>query len=180
MILDVWLANSSIIGLTKSSPSSWKNSRNPCCQGSFQRIADFSVCSRRKLHRAQPLVQQLVFFFFELRDEGFDLSFQQFFRLTSDDEVIRITDEIDTGFFTSKGLETFSCWVFFSQESFKSVQRTVNERGGDNSTLGSPIRRFVKNVFFHVPEFQPPLENDSVHRDMSQKANRVKSCRNRT
>ena len=40
--------------------SSWKNSRNPCCQGSFQRIADLSVSSRRKLHRAQPLVQQLV------------------------------------------------------------------------------------------------------------------------
>jgi hypothetical protein len=30
--------------------------------GSFQRIADLSVSSRRKLHRAQPLVQQLVFF----------------------------------------------------------------------------------------------------------------------
>src|SRR5580704_10483629 len=45
-----------------NSPSSWKNSRNPCCQGSFQRIADLSVSSRRKLHRAQPLVQQLVFF----------------------------------------------------------------------------------------------------------------------
>ena len=33
-----------------------------CCQGSFQRIADSSVSSRRKLHRAQPLAQQLVFF----------------------------------------------------------------------------------------------------------------------
>jgi len=30
--------------------------------GPFQRIADLSVSSRRKLHRAQPLVQQLVFF----------------------------------------------------------------------------------------------------------------------
>ena len=43
-------------------PSSWKNSRNPCCQGSFQRIADLSVSSRQKLNRPQPLVQQLVFF----------------------------------------------------------------------------------------------------------------------
>src|SRR5713101_4035168 len=52
-------------GLSRRSPvcpSSWKNSRNPCCQGSFQRIADLSVSSRRKLHRAQPLLQQLVFF----------------------------------------------------------------------------------------------------------------------
>jgi len=37
------------------------------------------------------------------------------------------------------------------------------------SILGSPVRRFVKNVFFHVPGFQPLLENDSVYRDMSQK-----------
>jgi hypothetical protein len=56
------------LGLLHVCPSSWKNwknwknSRNPCCQGSFQRIADLSVSSRRKLHRAQPLVQQLVFF----------------------------------------------------------------------------------------------------------------------
>src|SRR5260221_3152167 len=85
-----------------------------------------------------------------------------------DDEVIRITDEIDTRFLTSKGLETFSCWVFFLQESFKSVQRAVSQRRGDNSTLGGPIHRFVKGVFFHIPGFQPLLENDSVHQDMSQ------------
>src|SRR5215470_2559223 len=82
--------------------------------------------------------------------------------------AIRVTDEIDTRFLTSKGLETFSCWEFFSQESFQPMQRAVSERGGDNSTLGSPVHRFVKNVFFHVPRFQPLLENDSVHRDVSQ------------
>src|SRR3989442_14551291 len=60
---------------------------------------------------------------------------------------------------------SFSCRKLFLQESFQSVQRAVSERGGDNSTLGSPVRRFVKNVFFHVPGFQPLLENDSVHRD---------------
>jgi hypothetical protein len=56
------VGNPYLIALRQSCPSSWKNSRNPCCQGSFQRIADLSVSSRRKLHRAQPLVQQLVFF----------------------------------------------------------------------------------------------------------------------
>ncbi len=76
---------------------------------------------------------------------------------TGDDEVIRVTDEIDTRFLSSKGPETFSCWVFSLQESFKSVQRAVSERGGDNSTLGSPIHRFVKDVFFHVPGFQPSM-----------------------
>jgi hypothetical protein len=45
------------LGLLQGNPSSWKNSRNPCCQGSFQRIANLSVSSRRKLHQAQPLVQ---------------------------------------------------------------------------------------------------------------------------
>src|SRR5712671_5063240 len=78
-----------------------------------------------------------------------------------------VTDEIDTRLFTSQGLETFSCGVFFPQESFKAVQRAVSERGRDNSTLGSPVRCFVKNVFFHVPRFQPLLENDSVDRDVS-------------
>ena len=62
-----------------------------------------------------------------------------------------------------------SCWVFFLQESFKSIQRAVSERGRDNSTLWGPVRRIVKDVFFHVPGFQPLLENDSVHRDVSQK-----------
>ena len=117
-------------------------------------------CLRRREFKAS--------FLQELPDEGFDLSFQQFFRLTGDDEVIRVTDEIDTGFFTSKGLETFSCRELFLQESFKSVQRAVSERGGDNSTLGSPIRRFVKDVLFHVPRFQPLSEDDSVYRDVSQ------------
>jgi site-specific DNA recombinase len=42
-------------------------------------------------------------------------------------------------------------------------------KGRDDSTLGSPVRRFVKNVFIHVPGFQPLLENDSVDRDVSQK-----------
>jgi len=42
-------------------------------------------------------------------------------------------------------------------------------KGRDNSALGSPVRRFVKDVFIHVPRFQPLLENDSVHQDVSQK-----------
>ena len=45
----------------------------------------------------------------ELLDEGFDFSFQQFFRFTGDDEVIRITDEMNTRFLTSEGLVTFTC-----------------------------------------------------------------------
>src|SRR6266851_5139900 len=72
-------------------------------------------------------------------------------------------------FFTSKGLETFSCGISFLQESFKSVQRAVSERRRDNSTLWSPVRRIVKDVFFHIPRFQPLLENDSVHQDVGQK-----------
>ncbi len=38
----------------------------------------------------------------KLLDEAFDFSFQEFFRSTGDDEVIRITDEMNTRFFTSK------------------------------------------------------------------------------
>jgi hypothetical protein len=35
--------------------------------------------------------------------------------------------------------------------------------------LWSPIGRFVEDVFFHISRFQPLLENDSVHGDVSQK-----------
>jgi hypothetical protein len=38
------------------------DSRHIILEELFQRIADLLVSSRRKLHRAQPLVQQLVFF----------------------------------------------------------------------------------------------------------------------
>jgi hypothetical protein len=76
---------------------------------------------------------------------------------------------MDTRFFTSKGSETFLCRKLFLQGAFQSIQRAVCERGRDNSTLGSPVHRFVKDVFFHIPGFQPLLENDSIHRDVSQK-----------
>ena len=48
----------------------------------------------------------------KLLDQGFDISFQQFFRFAGDDEVIRITDEIHRGILTSKGLERPSGWIF--------------------------------------------------------------------
>jgi hypothetical protein len=35
--------------------------------------------------------------------------------------------------------------------------------------LWGPIRRFMEDVFFHIPGFQPLSENDPVHGDMSQK-----------
>ena len=41
-------------------------------------------------------------------------------------------------------------------------------KGSDNTALWGSIRRFVEDVFFHVPGFQPLLENDAVHRDMRQ------------
>ena len=41
-------------------------------------------------------------------------------------------------------------------------------KGRDNSPLWGPIRRFVEDVFVHISGFQPLLENDSVHGDVSQ------------
>ena len=85
--------------------------------------------------------------------------------------AIRITDEIHGGEFTSKRRERFFCRELFPQELLQPIQRTVRERWGNNSTLWSPILRFVKDVFFHIPHngLQPLLENDSVHGDVSQK-----------
>src|ERR1700726_1187360 len=57
-----------------------------CCRGSFQRIADSSVSSRRKLHRAQPLVQQLVFFEKREREKIIFLSSYIIFYLLNHDQ----------------------------------------------------------------------------------------------
>ena len=42
-------------------------------------------------------------------------------------------------------------------------------KGRDDSTLRGSVQCFVEHVFFHVPRFQPHLENGSVHRDLRQK-----------
>ena len=42
-------------------------------------------------------------------------------------------------------------------------------KGSGNSALWGPIRCFVKDVFLHIPGFQPLLENGSIHGDVSQK-----------
>ena len=42
-------------------------------------------------------------------------------------------------------------------------------KGRGNSSLWSPVRGFVEDVFFHISRFQPLLDNDSVHGDVSQK-----------
>src|ERR1700722_18323255 len=73
------------------------------------------------------------------------------------------------GVFTSKRREPFLGRKLFPQELLQSIQRTVRERWGNNSTLWSPICRFVEDVLIHISGFQPLLENDSVHGDVSQK-----------
>ena len=74
---------------------------------------------------------------------------------------------MDARFFTSKGSETFCCRKLFLQDAFQSIQRAVSERVRDNSTLGSPVHRFVKNVFIHIPGFQPvPPENLEISERM--------------
>ena len=50
----------------------------------------------------------------------------------------------------------------------QAAQHAISERWGDNSTLWGSIRGFVEDVFTHISGFQPLLENDSVHEDVSQ------------
>ena len=59
--------------------------------------------------------------------------------------------------------------------SFLATQRLIFQTGNcllctgrDNSTLWGSIRGFVEEVFIHISGFQPLLENDSVHEDVSQ------------
>src|SRR5258708_36623630 len=118
-------------------------------------------CLRRR--KFKPAFSQ------KLLDEGPDFSFQQFFRFTGDDKVIRITNEIHRRILTSKRPETCSRWVLFLQESFQSIQCTVREHGGDNTALWSSIRCFVNDVLFLISAFQPLSENSSIHSDVSQK-----------
>jgi hypothetical protein len=89
----------------------------------------------------------------KLLDEGFDFSFQQFFRSTGDDEIIRVTDEINTGRFTSKGEERSTGRELLLQEPLQSIQRTVGERWRNNSALWRPFRSFVEDVLIQVPGF---------------------------
>ena len=77
-----------------------------------------------------------------------------------------MTDEIYTRLLTSKGLDR-PFWIFLRQDSFQSIQRPIGERWGDNSTLGSSLRCFVKDVLIHIPGFQPLSENGAVHRNVS-------------
>ncbi len=53
---------------------------------------------------------------------------------------------MDIRLLTSKGLETFSRWVFVLQESFQSVQRAVSERGGDHSPYAKGNFQFERVV----------------------------------
>ncbi len=105
----------------------------------------------------------------KLFNEGFDLSFQYFLRFAGDDEVVCVSDEIHRSGFTSERLETFLLRELLLQEPLKPVQRAICERWRNNSALWSSFRRFVKNVFIHIPGFQPLLENGSIHGDVSQK-----------
>jgi hypothetical protein len=59
-------------------------------------------------------------------------------------------------------------WIFFPEYSLQAVQRTVGERCGNNSPLGRSFRRFVKDVFLHIPGFQPLLEDGPIRGNVSQ------------
>jgi len=52
----------STLRITSGLPVILEELKKSLLPGSFQPIADLSVSSRRKLHWAQPLVPQLVFF----------------------------------------------------------------------------------------------------------------------
>ena len=57
---------------------------------------------------------------------------------------------------------------YFSFKTRSSPSNAHLESAGETiPPWGVPIRCFVKDVFFHVPGFQPLLENNPVHRDMS-------------
>ena len=100
---------------------------------------------------------------------GLTFSFQYFLRFAGDDEVVCVSDEIHRSGFTSERLETFPLRELFLQEPLKPVQRAISERWRNNSALWGSFRRFVKNVFIHIPGFQPLLENGSIHGDVGQK-----------
>ena len=61
----------------------------------------------------------------ELLDEWPNLFYQQVFRSAGDDEVIRVTDEIHSGIQASEGLDAFSRWVLFLQDSLEPIQREI-------------------------------------------------------
>src|SRR5438128_1106293 len=78
------------------------------------------------------------------------------------------------GFSPPRDLRRFPAGYFCRKSRSRRSSAQLASAGEIIPPWGVPCRCFVKNVFFHVPRFQPLLENDSVDRDVSQKPNRVR------
>ena len=105
----------------------------------------------------------------ELLDEGADFVFQHVLGRTSNDEVIRISNQIDFGFdggpFVDRPLDPL-CREAFFQPGLQSVQNHVGQRGRDDAALRRARLRGKQDSFFDVASAQPFLKHHRVHKDM--------------
>jgi hypothetical protein len=100
-------------------------------------------------------------------DEGFDLDFQDLFRDTCNDEVIRIAYQVHLLVHAFQR----SCsrvGVLLAKYSLQTIQRHVGKDGRADTALRRSIFRRVEDGFVHVSCFQPRVEDGFIHRDVAQ------------
>ncbi len=97
----------------------------------------------------------------ELLDHGADFIFQQLFRGASDDEVVRISNQVNLGIGFS--CQRLSRWESFPEERFQSVQHHVRQRRRDDTALRRSRLRGEQGSIFQIPGFQPVAQNRFIH-----------------
>ena len=103
----------------------------------------------------------------KLSDEWFDFRLQHLLRDTCDEEVIRITDQVDLlglAFERSPA----RVWILLSKYPFQAIQRHIGKDGRANTTLRRTIVRRIEDRLVHVSCFQPGAEDGCIHRDRVQ------------
>src|SRR2546430_14234350 len=100
----------------------------------------------------------------ELLDEGADFTFQHVPGRTGDDEVIRISNEVDFGIDgRPRNLLPMEGLV---EEIFQSVQNQVRQRGRDDAALRRARFGGEQGSIFDVASAQPFLKHRRIHWDV--------------
>lgn len=104
----------------------------------------------------------------KFRDERLHFFFQYFFRNASDDEVIRVSHQIDL--FVHASHSPSSCrGILLSKYLFQSIQSHVSKDRRDDSTLRCTIFCVIEGPFVHVSRFQPFSKDDLIRRNVGHK-----------
>jgi len=100
-------------------------------------------------------------------NEWSDFQFQYLLRDSCNDEVVRITHQVDLLVHAFKCSRT-GVWILLAKYSFQSIKRHIGKDGRDDTALWRTIFRLIEDGFVHVSCFQPFTEDGFVHWNMGQ------------